>query len=340
MITKRKDGRLCKTITVDGRKIYFYGKSEREINKKMLAYKEKQVSKQLFKNVAEAWWDETEPTLAEQTKRGYKRGMLLATDFFGRFDIFEIKPMDIIEYVNEQKKLGYAKKTIANRKTVLSLIFDYAINHGYITFNPCSSVKLPKGAKQKQRKPATTSEEELIKKSSDIWLFPFIALYTGMRKGEILALQLQDIDFENDLITVSKSVGHKGNRPFIKGTKTEKGNRFFPLLSPLKEKLLPLKKILKPTDYIISITGDKPLKSHDYKKLYNDFREKAGITSTAHQLRHSFATIAIENGIPPKTVQELLGHKQISTTLDIYTEFRKKSAIEAKTELERIFKIK
>ena len=338
MITKRKDGRLVKAVTIDGKKIYFYGKTEREINKKMLAYKEKQISKQLFKNVAEAWWDETEPTLAEQTKRGYKRDLNLAIEFFGNFDIFEIKPMDAIEYLNDLHKKGYAKKTIANKKMVLSLIFDYAINHGYITFNPCMSVKLPKGAKQKQRKPATQQDEEIIKKSADIWLFPFIALYTGMRKGEILALQLQDIDFEEDIIKISKSVGHKYNKPFIKEPKTERGNRFIPLLSPLKEKLLPLKETLKPTSFIISKTGEEPLTVRQYEILYNDFKKKTGITCTAHQLRHSFATIAIENGIPAKTVQELLGHKQISTTLDIYTEFRKKSTIEAKIELEKVFK--
>ena len=65
------------------------------------------------------------------------------------------------------------------------------------------------------------------------------------------------------------------------------------------------------------------------KILYNKFREQTGVSCTAHQLRHSFATIAFECGVPVKSVQEILGHKQLSTTMDIYTDFRKKSLDEA-----------
>lgn len=61
----------------------------------------------------------------------------------------------------------------------------------------------------------------------------------------------------------------------------------------------------------------------------NHYRTDTGVTCSAHQLRHSFATIAFECGLPPKTVQEILGHKQLSTTMDLYTDFRKRAFDEA-----------
>ena len=337
--TKRKDGRLTKSIMIDGERKWFYGKTEKEINRKILEYQAKKEDSTLFSNVASEWWDEAEPELAEQTKRGYKRALELAIDFFGKTKIKEIKPSNVISYLQEQARLGYAKKTVANRKLVLSLIFTYAINHDMIEYNPAISVRLPKGLPQKTIEPATPEEEQTIMNAEEMWLFPFIAIYTGMRKGEILALQLKDIDFENNIIKVSKSVGHDGNKPFIKSPKTEKGNRIFPLLEPLKERLLPLRKTLKPTSFIISADeGKTPLTEKRYITLYNKFKKEAGVSCNAHQLRHSFATIAIEQGIDAKIVQEILGHKQVSTTLNTYTMFRLKLLTKAKDQLDIAFK--
>ena len=339
--TKRKDGRLTKSIMINGKRKWFYGKTEKEINRKILEHEAKKENSTLFSNVASEWWNEAEPELAEQSKSGYKKALDVAIDFFKELKIKEIKPSNVISYLHEQARLGYAKKTVANRKMVLSLIFNYAINHDIIEYNPAISVKLPKGLPQKTIDPATLEEEEIIINAEEIWLFPFIAIYTGMRKGEILALQLKDIDFNKDIITVSKSVAHKGNNPFIKSTKTEKGNRIFPLLTPLKEKLLPLKQTLKPTSFIISDNeGLSPLTKKRYQTLYNKFKQDAGVSCNAHQLRHSFATIAIEEGIDAKIVQELLGHKEVSTTLNTYTKFRIKLVKKAKKDLDKAFKDK
>jgi integrase len=105
-----------------------------------------------------------------------------------------------------------------------------------------------------------------------------------------------------------------------------------PLLQPLKEKLLtfPGK---NPKHYVISDTGDKPLTSRRYTTEYARFQRETGVTCTAHQLRHSFATIAFECGVPVKSVQEILGHKQLSTTMDLYTDFRQKSFDDAASNL-------
>ena len=156
-----------------------------------------------------------------------------------------------------------------------------------------------------------------------------------MRKGEILALTWKDIDFDKNLIRVTKSVYHQGDKPYIKLPKTKESVRVVPLLLPLKEKLLPIQG--RANDFIISDDGNTPLTNRRYQTLYKQYRENTGIECTAHQLRHSFATIAIENGVPMKSVQEILGHQQISTTLDIYTDFREVAINEAKISLEKAF---
>jgi integrase len=157
---------------------------------------------------------------------------------------------------------------------------------------------------------------------------------TGMRKGEILALQWKDIDFDEDVIHVTKSVGHQGDRPFIKEPKTEAGTRIVPLLADLKEFLLTFKK-RRADHYIISDDGKTPLTNRRYLTLSKHFKEQTGVECTAHQLRHSFATIAFENDVDAKSIQEIIGHKQLSTTMDIYADFREQSVKKAAEKLNK-----
>ena len=137
-----------------------------------------------------------------------------------------------------------------------------------------------------------------------------------MRKGEILALQWKDIDFNAELINVSKSVYFKANKPLLKEPKTETGKRVIPLLKPLKEKLLTLKSE-NLESFIISDENGKPITKRKYLWLYSKFQKETGVKNTAHQLRHSFATNAFESDVAIKSIQEILGHKQLSTTVNV-----------------------
>ena len=167
-----------------------------------------------------------------------------------------------------------------------------------------------------------------MRSAASVWLLPFFALCTGMRKGELLALQWKDVHIAEGYIEVTKSVYHVGDRPEIKLPKTAAGVRTVPILAPLKKRLLEIKQGAL-NDYIFSDTGKTPLTDRRYTTLYSRFQKETGVTCTAHQLRHSFATIAFECGVPVKSIQEILGHKQLSTTMDIYTDFRKSSIDEA-----------
>ena len=331
---KRADGRLVKTMTDPrtGRRVYFYGKTEREINRKIMEYSRKVENGRTFQEVSDEWWEEAYSSLAYQSQKAYKPAKKRADIHFGDIPLKDIKPRDITAFLRILANQSYAQKTIANQRLVINLICEYALREGDIEFNPCASAKAPKDTKKTSRSAASATDEEIIKKSSDVWLFPYIAIMTGMRKGEILALQWKDIDFEHDIIHVTKSVYHEGDRPLIKAPKTEAGNRIVPLLQPLKQKLLTIQS-KKPEHYIISDTGEEPLSNRRYITEYTRFKNETGVSCTAHQLRHSFATIAFECGVPVKSVQEILGHKQLSTTMDLYTDFRKKSFDDAASSL-------
>jgi len=338
MSTKRKDGRRQKKITdpQTGKVIYFYGATEREINKKILEYKTKVTKGRPFIVVSDEWWEEAEPKLSFQTVASYKRAKKAADEYFGMTPIKEIVPKDVLRFLTIFVKQGYSQHVVANQRLILNLIFKHAVMQDDLMYNPCSAVDIPKGLPKTPRTAATETDEQIVRRSSDKWLFPFIALMTGMRKAEILALQWKDIDFDKNIINVTKAVYFEHNKPKIKEPKTEAGVRMVPLLQPLKEVLTPLKQ--SANSYLISLDGGKtPIEAKQYTNLYSQYQKDTGITCTAHQLRHSFATIAFECGLEPKTVQEILGHKQLSTTMDIYTTFRKKALDEAASKLNASF---
>lgn len=337
-LKRRADGRYQKVITDKrtGKKVFFYGKSEKEINQKILTYTGEQAKGASFSDVADSWWEEAEPSISYQSRQSYSVALKRAQEEFKNFSIIDIKPKDILFYINKLVNKGYAQKTISNHKMVINRIFEFAVLNNYTEFNPCASVKLPKNLQKSKRSAATPEEEKIILESADEWLFPFIALMTGARKGEILALQYKDIDFNAGTIKITKSVYYEGNNPKIKLPKTEAGIRTVPLLDPLREKLLERK--FNQEDFIISDEEGKPISKKAFRWRYAQFQKKTGVSCTAHQIRHSYATTAFECNISPKAVQELLGHKQLSTTMDIYTDFRKKAFDDAAAKLNDNFK--
>ena len=325
--TRRADGLLVKTVKDPrtGKRVYFYGHTEREVSQKMLLFTESAREGRTFAEVADEWLTDALERIAYQTAKSYKPAQRRAVEEFGDAFIKDIKPLDINKYLRSLKST-LSPKTISHNRLVLNLIFNHAIMSGDIEVNPCAAIRLQSGERN-IRSAASPEDEAKVKASADVWLFPYFALMSGMRTGEILALQWKDIHFDENYIDVTKSVEHIGDQPRIKKPKTAAGVRVVPLLNPLKEKLAAIKE-RNAEAYIFSDTdGKTPLTDSRYATLYKHFQIDTGVTCTAHQLRHSFATVAFECGIPVKSVQEILGHKQLSTTMDIYTDFRKKSIL-------------
>lgn len=339
---KRSDGRWQDQITLPGmsKPKYFYGKTQKEVKQKMAAWKQEQTRGKSFEAAADAWdvWhtDQVSYNGAEAYRAALKR---TKEHFSGRM-VQDIGPDEIDAYIRYLAGRGYARRTVQLHLDMLNMIYDYAIVNRWAESNPCNAVKLPSGLPKGRRDIPTDEELEKVRAGLeyDFGLFPFMLLYTGLRRGELLALRWEDIDREKKLIRVERAVCFAGNTPQIKEPKTEAGKRSVVLLDALRD-VLP-----EPgTGYIFG--GEKPLTKIQVRKRWINWCRAAGLATgtttrkdgkngrvyesttweadiTPHQLRHAFATILFDAGIDVKDAQEILGHSSIQVTRDIYTHIR------------------
>lgn len=325
---KRSDGRYQKRITLPNGKsklLYSSANSEREaikdFNRQMLTLEAEHEKSLNFDSVATEWASHHFPTLQNNSLKLYRPCTKAAIEYFGDTPMAEITSEDVSLYLDHLSKLGYSKKTIKERYAVLKQIFIFALAKKNLKHNPCALVKLKssKYATTPKREQATPDEEQLIKNLTDDVPFGFFAkflLYTGCRRGEALALTPKDIDINNRVIKINKTVEWVGNVPYIKDTpKTEAGIREIPIPSILVDEL---KGKLK-QNYIFENEKHQPMHNAQVTRRWNALKKETGITCTPHQLRHSYTTMLFDAGIDVKTAQRWLGHNDIKTTLDIYT---------------------
>ena len=218
----------------------------------------------------------------------------------------------------------------------------------------------PKSSKPTKKIDALTIDEEerfikeLDKGYDDYTIVFYMAIYTGMRISEILALKREDIDFENKKIYVRKTLSHvdKGRILLENTTKTYAGMRDVPMLNTLYDKLVEYKidkkkgflflkdgnfihatnfnarfqKLCKNADIRVYKKKKGIMGGRKTKKIYQCDITKSKVNT--HMLRHTFATRCIENGVSPVVLQRILGHKDIQVTLNTYTsvfnEFKEK----------------
>jgi integrase len=334
---KRADGRYRKTI--DGKT--FYGDSEREVYRKILDYTDKKARGMSFAEVADQWWDIEVVQLYPSTVQGYKRATGRAKEFFKDYLITDITAAEITKYLHHLARQGFSKKTVKNNKIVVSRIMHFATVECYIKSNPARDAELPRNLKEKKRKAATQMDEQAIRNAfDDEWALPYFALMTGLRKGEIVGLQWGDIDLDKGLINVNRSVWYGNGGSHVKSTKTEAGERYIPIVNDLRKKIEIMAASPHDPKHYVFGEGTTPLSEKAYRHRFKKYSERVGITSTLQQLRKSFATAAVDANIPPDVLREIIGHKDISTTLNIYAEVREHRIKDAGKSLSELFSSK
>jgi integrase len=329
----RPDG-LHETIRrINGKRVAFRGRTDAEVERKMLAYKGEVERGRLFKDVAEVWERETRNHVTVNTwEKCYLAPYNRAVAWFSERSVKEITPLEIDAAIKARARGGVSKQTVSVQLQVIRQIMSQAMLDGDIIANPADAVKLPRNLPQKRREMPTDEQINIIKsaKPEGMGLFALLVLYTGMRRGEALAIT--GIDFSDDKVIINKSVYHtRTNLPQIKEPKTKKGTRTVPLLSPLKASL-PDK---LPSGYLFSDDGgNTPLTAKQFTCRWKRWAGENGVTITPHQLRHGYATILFEAGLEPKDMQDLLGHAQLSTSMDIYTHISESRREHTKKKLE------
>ena len=330
-LKKRSDGRYRKIV--DG--IPFYGASEREVFLKIKNYNEEKIDGKYFSDVAAEWWTLEVESLSPSTVRGYKKATDRVVDAFGDKRIRGIQTADVSRFLYTLGKVEkFAKKTVKNHKIIINRIFHFAAVQGYILYNPAREAEIPRNLPSIKRLPATPEEEKKIANATadggEIWLLPLMALFTGMRKGELRGLKWSDIDMTKKLIHVRRSVWDYAGQN-IKSTKTESGVRMIPIPDILFNALEKLYKSAPKSHFVFG--AEKPISEKKYRIEYKKFQQQFNITATAQQLRKSYATMAVGANLPADVLASIFGHKDITTTLNIYSQVRESRIIAAAEQI-------
>lgn len=339
---KRADGRYQMQIVIgynpDGkRKVKtIYGKTIKELEKKEREMRGKiDIGIKIADDItvgewADIWLKTFKSNIAHNTYSRYE-GIInkQIKPNIGTVPVNKVKLNVIQALINELKEI-YSPATVKKIKDVMHQMFQQAIKSQYITFNPTDGVDIPQ-LTQKNREVIPDEHIQSIEKFCENYkhgAFVMCLLYTGMRRGEILALKVSDIDLENKVIHVNKAVEFKNNTPNIKAPKTPKSNRNIPILEVLEPYLKTAIQNKNADDVVFCKDNgaiyDKSsiqMLFRNFNKQYNEYigNEDSPVHFTMHQFRHTFCTILYNAGVDVKMAQDLLGHSSVNVTLGIYT---------------------
>lgn len=339
---RRGDGLFEAIRTINGKRVAFRGKTCREVDRKILEYREETVRGWTFQEASERWYAAKEHEVRHATYRTYGNTLRRLQDRFGTERITEIMPDELRAYIRQFERKGYAVDTVQLEISVLKMVFDYAISRrteSGLAISPASVLKKSKGLPKKKRPALTEEQEDLVRRGAmerkgDWWLLGYFLMYSGCRRGEAFALTYSDIDRKRGVIKIDKKVNYdNANVPVLEGfTKSENGMREIPLLKPLAD-VIPKNRIglLFPSPN----TGEY-LSAYEVNKYWKQYcrdiglsvvetdskgKKKEAFPVTPHCFRHSFATICYEAGADARTAAEWLGDS-VLVMEKVYVELR------------------
>jgi len=309
------------------------------------------------------WMENLNCDLAPNTQRNYiERYKKNIQPVIGKMQMSEVRPMHCKIVFNKMNE-KYAGSTIRQCYITMGTMFKAAVNNGIISKHPMEGVKFTKPLRDKSDIHFLTLEEQeqflaAAKRSHNYRQYALI-LETGLRTGELIGLTFDSIDWKNHTLTVGKTLEYRHGRGYWRAgpPKTKTSYRTIPLTDRAYEILQScydernfryesdlLNESLEYTDLFtgktchlhmkdlvfVNYRTGEPNKNSSYDTHLYKLCDEAGIERFCmHALRHTYATRAIENGMQPKVLQKLLGHANLSTTMDRYVHVTDASLSEA-----------
>ena len=240
--------------------------------------------------------------------------------YFGNKRVNDITAADIRQWQNELIKMGYSPTYLKTINNQLSAIFNYAVRYYDLKSNPCAKAG-SMGKSKAEEMDFWTGEEfrrfidSVMNKRLSYMAF-MILYWTGMRLGELLALNPKDVDLEKRTIAITKSYQRLGKKDVITPSKTSKSKRVITipefLAADIKDYIDSLYE-LRENDRLFPIT-----KYYLEHEMQRGIKESGVKRIRVHDLRHSHASMLIELGFSPLEIANRLGHEKVETTLNTY----------------------
>ena len=258
-------------------------------------------------------------------------------NYFANCTLQVIDRIAVQGYIDFLVEMGYSPKTVKNYVHFLGHIFNIALKLGAIDSSPCEHIILPKNRKQNTHNYLELDEAMIVLKKSEEHSIMCNAIYSllilmGLRKGELLALKWDDVDFDNKTIDITKNLVYLDKEIIIKPPKTASGIRKLYIPEYVVNVLRKLQKeyYSKVLEYGIANVADNVIIKENGKQYMPEhltrfhrqfFRTLEGQVRyiTIHGCRHTAASLMIAQGSDPKTVQQNLGHSSLEMTLNIYS---------------------
>lgn len=358
-IRQRKDGRWEGRYKFEGKPKYVYGKTEEEVNEllkdamaqiRLNIYKEP--CNMLYSDWLEIWlWEYKHNKISLNTFEQYERIIrLYIKPDLGHHKLEAIKNHILQKHINKFGNTRNAQLIAA----IIKMSFSQAVRADLIPKNPSEYVIIPKKNKRSMSVLCASEKKLLLSAVSGhrLGVAFLLLLSTGIRRGELLALKWQDVNWKARMLNVDKSLNRvkqfekdkSGKYIYNEGATKNKKARMIPLLEGIVLKLKLHKnkqniekiKAKEYTDnnYIFCSKQGKPINPRNLTKYFYKFLNDAGIDKiNLHRLRHTFATTGLEQGINMKVMQELLGHSSMNVTSEIYSHV---STAHKKQEMEKL----
>lgn len=286
--------------------------------------------------------DYVRPNLGPRTAEGYESIIRChISPSLGNITLTRVKPEHIQQYYSEKLNSGrydgkgeLSRTTVSHHHTCLHRALKMALRWGLIKNNPADAVTAPRPQRTEMK---TMNEKDLSiflesAKETPYYVLFYLALYTGMRRSELLALRWSDVDLLLCQIYVSRSLHRLRTGDLVfREPKSAAGRRMVALppsiallMQKHKDELESQRSILglalADNDLVFSNIEGKPLLPDTVSHAWMKVIKRAGLDGIRlHDARHSHASLLLKQGVHPKVVQERLGHATISTTLDLYS---------------------
>ena len=282
-----------------------------------------------IREIAAAWKEYKRPYVKQSTMAAYV--LILENHILPTFGEDNSLPEHSVQaFVLHKIESGLSTKSVKDILIVLKMVMKFGVKKEWMTYYEWD-IKYPPNSENKVLDVLSVSNHRKILNHIQshftfMGLGIYISLSTGLRIGEICSLKWSDINVTDGILTVNRTIeriyiieGEKKHTELVINTpKTKNSCREIPMNKELLGMLKPLKKVVN-DDYYILTNDERPTEPRTYRNYYKRLMEKLDIPKLKyHGLRHSFATRCIEVGCDYKTVSVLLGHSNISTTLNLY----------------------